>query len=125
MCEFMGTLAAVLFIAANAYYPARVIAKNYLPRSRGVRSFFKRYLRLHIFLNLLALWALLVHDYYADERNIILLASMLATLWLIVVGLMMHYHFSKIARKHLRLLHTQQFMFFVWIVLIVVGHSTL
>jgi len=123
--EFLGTVGAFFFIVANAYYPAKVIARNYLPRSRDVGKFFKRYLKIHTLFNLLGLWVVLFHGHFADERNIILQASILVTLWLMIVGMLMHYRFPSGSIRQLRLLHTQQLIFFVWIALITVGHGVL
>ncbi len=121
----MGPLAAVFFIMANAYYPARVIARKYIPRSREVEVFFKNYLKIHILFNLMGLLAALLHGHFADESNILLQFSILVTIWLTIIGMLMYYRIPKVSGKQLRLLHTQQFMFLVWIALIIVGHMTL
>ena len=45
---------AILFIVANAYYPARLIAKKFRPWPKEVAVFFRKYLKAHISLNLVA-----------------------------------------------------------------------
>jgi len=123
--EGLGTIAALLFIIANAYYPARVIAKNYTPWSKEVGMFFRNYLKVHILLNLLGLWAVLFHGHFSDENNIILQASIMVTVWLTTIGAFMYYRVPVLKIGHLRMLHSQQVTFFVWIALILIGHSML
>lgn len=84
--DFLGVLAAVIFIVANAYYPAKVLTKNLIGQSPEIARFFRTYLDLHITLNLVGLLLTFIHGHNADERNFILQASMLVTVWLCVVG---------------------------------------
>lgn len=121
----MGTLCALLFIVANAYYPAKVITRQFLGQSKEIAQFFQSYLKLHILLNLLGLWVLFFHGHYADERNIILQMSFLVTIWLCVVGGMMYFKRPYKFYREMKLVHSQQLMFYIWIVLIIWGHSIL
>ncbi|MBF0568257.1 MAG: hypothetical protein HQK95_05255 [Nitrospirae bacterium] len=121
--DFLGTIAAVLFIVANAYYPAKVIARQLLGQTKEIARFFQGYLRWHILLNLLGLWVTLFHGHYADERNVILQMSFLVTVWLSVVGGMMYFKWPYRYYREMKLVHSQQLMFYVWIVLIILGHS--
>lgn len=123
--NFWGVTAALLFIVANAYYPARIIARKFRPWSKDTVLFFRRYLKAHITLNLVALLALILHGHYAEERNIFLTLSFIASVVLTIEGMLMHYRVIPGMQRHLRLLHTQQALFVVWIVLIVAGHSML
>ncbi|MBF0516351.1 MAG: hypothetical protein HQK97_04405 [Nitrospirae bacterium] len=123
--DFMGTLCALLFIVANAYYPAKVITRQFLGQSKEIAQFFQSYLKLHILLNLLGLWVLFFHGHYADERNIILQMSFLVTIWLCVVGGMMYFKRPYKFYREMKLVHSQQLMFYIWIVLIIWGHSIL
>ena len=123
--NFCGRTAAFLFIVANAYYPARIIARQFKPWSKETVLFFRRYLKAHITLNLVALLALILHGHYAEERNIILTLSFVASVVLTIEGMLMHYRVVPSMQRNLRLLHTQQALFTIWIVLIVVGHALL
>ncbi len=123
--NFFGITAALLFITGNAYYPAKLAAKNFRPWSPETALFFKRYLKVHIMLNLAALMAVTVHGHYAEERNVLLSGCFVATVWLTIAGALMHYRVVPGMQRQLRLLHTQQVLFVVWIVLIVAGHASL
>jgi hypothetical protein len=123
--NFCGLTSALLFIVANAYYPARIIARKFTPWSKQTLTFFKRYLKAHITMNLIALLTLILHGHYAEEQNIFLTGSFIVSVVLTVEGLLMHYRVIPGMQRHLRMLHTQQALFVVWVVLIVVGHSML
>ncbi|MBF0473310.1 MAG: hypothetical protein HQK91_06530 [Nitrospirae bacterium] len=120
--SIFGILAATLFIIANAYYPARAITRRLGIHSKEMNLFFKNYLKLHIFANVTAVLLVAFHGHYADERNILLKLCMAVTIWLTIAGAMMHYKYPKGMKKHLRLLHTQRIMIFVWLWLIILGH---
>ena len=125
LSEFCGMVSMVLFLSANAYYPARLIANNFKPWSRNTSVFFKKYLDIHMLLNILALLTLTIHGHYAqaDERNIILSASFALTVWLVFAGVLMRYNVFHSMKKQMRLIHTQQTLFVVWVILIILGHS--
>ena len=123
--ESLGTIAAVLFIIANAYYPAKVIAKHYIAESGESVLFFENYMKVHMPLNLLGLLAVLFHGHFADESNITLQVAILVTISLAVIGALMSYHVPKTEGGYLSLLRSQQILFFVWIALIFIGHSML
>ncbi len=126
MSETFGFLAVLLFIAANAYYPAKEIAKQYRPWTKEMTRFFKQYLHLHAALNLVAFLFVIIHAHFAepDEKNLILQITMVLTLWLTIAGVMMYYQVSLgLKKKHLRIMHTQQVVFALWLVFIIVGHS--
>ncbi|MBF0564236.1 MAG: hypothetical protein HQK89_03240 [Nitrospirae bacterium] len=121
--DLMGSIAAFFFIVANAYYPAKIITRRYIGKSKEITRFFNGYLKLHIMFNLIALWLTLLHGHYADERNVILQMSMLVTVWLSIVGIAMYYKQPVGLYREMKLLHSQQAMFWVWVALIVIGHS--
>ncbi|MBF0465139.1 MAG: hypothetical protein HQK88_02375 [Nitrospirae bacterium] len=123
--DFLGLLAAVAFIVANAYYPAKVLTKKLVGQSPEITRFFRTYLDLHITLNLVGLLLTFIHGHNADERNFLLQTSMLVTVWLCVVGGIMHWGKPSQMYNKMKLLHTQQFMFIVWVLLIIIGHTTL
>ena len=75
-------------------------------------------------LNLIALLTLTIHGHYApaDERNIVLSAAFAVTVWLVFAGVLMRYNVFHSMKKQMRLIHTQQTLFVVWLILIIVGH---
>jgi len=126
MSETCGILAAFLFIIANAYYPAKLIAKRFRPWPREMSQFFKQYLKAHVTLNLLAFLLVIIHGHYseAEEQNILLYISMALTLWLTIAGILMYYKSPLgMDKRRLRLIHTQQVVFALWLFFIVAGHS--
>lgn len=121
--DFFGIVSLVLFVFANAYYPARLIANQFKPWPRDVAIFFKKYLDLHMNINIIAFIAMTIHAHFSDERNIFLYASLLVTVWLTLAGMLMRSKsFSSDTKKQMRLIHTQQTVFLVWLVLLIVGH---
>ena len=121
--DFFGIVSLVLFVFANAYYPARLIANQFKPWPRDVAIFFKKYLDLHMNINIVAFVAMTIHAHFSDERNIFLYASLLVTVWLTLAGMLMRSKsFSSDTKKQMRLIHTQQTVFLVWLVLLIVGH---
>ena len=121
--DFFGIVSLLLFVFANAYYPARLIANQYRPWPRGIAIFFKKYLDLHMSINIIAFIAMTIHAHYSDDRNIFLYASLLVTVWLTFAGILMRSKsFSSDTKKQMRLIHTQQTVFLVWLVLLFLGH---
>jgi len=115
-------IAAFLYIAGNVYYPARMIARQFSPWSKQTITFFRRYLKAHLILNVIALVALTIHAHYAEERNFALTLCFIVTVWLTIAGTLMHFRIMPNRRRELRLLHIQHFLFVIWIVLIMLGH---
>ncbi len=123
--EMSGTLSAILFIAANAYYPARVIARNNVSTIVDSSLFFENYLKIHIILNLLGVLVALFHGHFADENNIILQISLLLTLGLTVNGWLMYYSIPEGDERREPVIQLQRVMFIAWILVLIIGHSTL
>ena len=123
--DFCGIVAAILFTVANAYYPAKIIAKKFRPWPKEVAVFFRKYLKVHINMNIVAFVAVTLHGHFAEERPILLELCYLVTIFLTVEGLLMYYRVIPSMQKKLRMIHTQQTLFVVWIILIVLGHSFL
>ena len=120
---FSGYLSGILFVVANAYYPARLIIKRAKPVPKPVVLFFKKYLDAHVWMNEVALFAMMVHCRYSDEGNLILYALYVVTAILTVEGLVMHYRLIPNEQKLLRMIHAQQMLFILWILLIIIGHA--
>lgn len=116
--------AAFLYIVGNVYYPARLIAKKFfMPWSPQTGAFFRKYLKAHVILNIIAIVALTIHAHYAEERNFALTLCFIVTVWLTIAGTLMHYRILPDMRKQLRLLHIQHYLFALWLVLIILGHA--
>ena len=121
--SFFAYIAAILFLVANAYYPARLISREFKPLPKMVVTFFRKYLKAHIWMNLVAFLAMMIHCRYSDEGNIFLTGCYIVTVYLTIEGLVMYYRLIPGEAKLLRMLHTQQVLFAVWILLILLGHS--
>jgi hypothetical protein len=120
--DFCGVVAAILFVIANAYYPAKVIAWKFRPWPKEVSVFFKKYLKAHIYINIIAFMVVTLHGHFAEERPILLELLYLVTIFLTVEGMLMYYRVIPGMQKRLRMLHTQQTLFVVWVLLIIIGH---
>ena len=124
LSEVTGILSLLLFVVANVYYPARLIANQYRPWPRDIALFFKKYLEIHMWLNVAAFVLMNIHAHYTDGRNIFLYGSLLVTVWLTLAGILMRSRkFSSDTKKQMRMIHTQQTVFYVWLVLLIIGHS--
>ncbi len=122
MGKIIGIASLLLFVVANAYYPARLIANQYRPWSMDVAIVFKKYSDIHMWLNVIAFMLMALQAYITNDSNIFLYASILVTVWLTVAGLLKRSRrFSRDTRKQMRLLQTQQTIFVVWLVLLLWG----
>ncbi len=122
MGKIIGIASLLLFVVANAYYPARLIANQYRPWSMDVAIVFKKYSDIHMWLNVIAFMLMAIQAYITNDSNIFLYASILVTVWLTVAGLLKRSRrFSRDTRKQMRLLQTQQTIFVVWLVLLLWG----
>ena len=120
--SFFAYISAILFLVANAYYPARLIAREFKPLPKPVVSFFRKYLKAHIWMNLVAFVAMIIHCHYSEESSLFLIVTYLITVFLTIEGVVMHYRLIPGEQKLLRMIHTQQTLFVVWIVVIFLGH---
>jgi len=120
--SFFAYVASILFLVANAYYPARLIAREFKPLPKPVVVFFRKYLKAHIWMNLVAFVAMIIHCHYSEETGFFLIVTYLITVFLTIEGIVMHYRLLPGEQKLLRMIHTQQALFVVWVVLIFLGH---
>ena len=121
--EITGFISLLLFVVANVYYPARLIANQFRPWPRNIALFFKKYLDLHMWMNVVAFLLMTIHAHYTDDRNLFLYGSLFVTVWLTLAGLLMRSKkFSHDTKKQMRLIHTQQMIFVVWLLLLMIGH---
>jgi hypothetical protein len=120
--SFFAYVAGILFLVANAYYPARLIAREFKPLPKSLVAFFRKYLKAHIWMNLVAFVAMIIHCHYSEESSIFLILTYIITVFLTVEGVVMHYRMLPGEQKLLRMIHTQQTLFVVWVVVIFLGH---
>ena len=120
--KFTGMASLMLFVLANAYYPARLIANQFRPWSGDVTIFFKKYLDMHMWMNVIAFSLVVINTDLTDGRTIFLYASLLVTVWLTLVGVLKcSRKISRDTRKQRNLLHAQQTVFVAWLVLLTWG----
>ena len=120
--KFTGMTSFLLFMLANAYYPARLVANQFRPWSGEVTHFFRKYLDIHMWLNVIAFVLMDINVNVTDGRNKFLYASLLVTVWLTVAGILKCS--KKISRdysKQMSLLRAQQTIFFTWVALVTWG----
>jgi len=120
--KFTGMLSLMLFLLANAYYPARLVANQFHPWSGEVTVFFKKYLDIHMWMNVIAFSLVAINTNLSDGHTIFLYASLLVTVWLTITGILKRS--KKISRdtsKQIYLLRTQQTVFVAWLVLVTWG----
>ena len=120
--KFTGMTSFLLFMLANAYYPARLVANQFRPWSGEVTIFFRRYLDIHMWINVIAFVLMDINVNFTDGRNMFLYASLLVTVWLTVAGILKCS--KKISRdygKQMSLLRAQQTIFVAWVVLVTWG----
>jgi len=117
-----GIGSLMLFVVANAYYPVRLIVNQFRFCPGEIATFLERYLDIHMWLNVMAFALITVNAYFTEERNITLYASLLVTVWLTLSGILMRTRrFSRNIRKQKKLLHSQQTVFVVWLLLLLFG----
>ena len=120
--KFTGMTSFMLFVMANAYYPARLVANRFRPWSVEVTIFFRKYLDIHMWLNVIAFVLMDINVNVTDGHNKFLYASLLVTVWLTIVGILKCS--KKISRdygKQMSLLRSQQTIFVAWVVLVTWG----
>lgn len=120
--KFTGMASLMLFVLANAYYPARLVANQFRPWSGDVTFFFKKYLDIHMWLNVIAFMLVTINADLTDGPTMFLYVSLLVTVWLTVAGFMKRS--KKISRdtsKQMCLLRTQQTAFVTWLILVTWG----
>jgi len=120
--KFTGMASLMLFVLANAYYPARLVANQFRPWSGDVTSFFNKYLDIHMWLNVIAFVLVTINANLTDGPTMFLYVSLLVTAWLTVAGILKRSKkITRDTRKQLGLLRTQQTAFVTWIILVTLG----
>ncbi len=123
---FFGWLALLFFIIANLYTPSKWIIKHKVIHDTQVlKKNLRNLFHVHIQCNVLMFIFALIHAHNASQGNIFLVLAMIIFAWLIVGGSLMKskLNMHKDFRKYVQILHTQQILFWVAIVLLFVGHA--
>ncbi len=122
--EGLGSIAVILFIIANVYYPARwIVRTNDL--NVDLRKFFKNYMQIHVPLNAIGILLAIYHAHFADENNMLLQLSSLLMLGLAANGAIMYYYLPKGDQRRRQLIQLEQVLFAVWIGAVFIGHAIL
>ncbi len=118
-----GYVALFLFLLSTAYVVARVLMRHDPARWKG-RFKLKPLMKYHQFASAALMAVVLVHWHYSDRGNNALHLAVVALFWLGAAGVVMRKNAltNKVARKGIRLVHTQRFIFIGLIILLVVGH---
>ena len=120
--KFTGMTSLMLFVLANAYYPARLVASQFRPWSGEVTTFFNKYLDIHMWLNVIAFVLVTINADLTDGPTMFLYVSLLVTVWLTVAGILKRSKkITRDTRKQLGLLRTQQTAFVTWLILVTWG----
>ena len=122
LVKFTGVASLLLFVLANAYYPARLVADQFRPWSEEVVMFFKKYLDIHMWMNVLAFALMTINAHISNDHTVFIYASLMVTIWLTLAGILKRSKkISNDTNKQMRLLRTQQMIFVVWLILLTGG----
>ena len=117
-----GMVSLMLFILANGYYPARLVANQFRPWSAEVALLLQKYLDIHMWLNVIAFALMTINTFLAGDHSIFPYASLLVTVGLALAGILKRSKsLSRDMGKRMQLLHAQQTIFVVWLVLLASG----
>lgn len=125
---FSGYLALLLFIIGNLYTPAKWVIKHRVSRDAQIlKNNLKKLFKIHVQCNIWMFIFALIHMFTVSQGNIFLVLAMLVLAWLIVGGHLMQSKISmhKDFRKYMKILHAQQVLFGLVIVLLLIGHASL
>ena len=118
-----GCVALFLFILSTGYIVARNLIRRNPKRWRG-RFELKDWMKYHQLSSIALMGVVLVHWYYSDRGNTLLHLGVIVLFWLGAAGFAMRKNAltHKVARKGIRLVHTQRYLFIALIALLVLGH---
>ena len=120
--DFWGWVSLILFIIGSIYVVMRgLIRKN---KNKFAKMFkINKWLIIHEWTAVFFTFAVLIHWYYSDRGNNFLHLSLFIIGWLFLAGITLRSRVIKgQAQKNLRLLHAQQFLFYLLIILLIIGH---
>ncbi|KJR43884.1 magnetosome protein Mad2 [Candidatus Magnetoovum chiemensis] len=118
----LANSAVLFFIIANAYYPAKAIARHSNIEINDAEQFNKKYLNIHILFNALGVISSFLHCHYTYQTNILLKISFILTLWLTFSGVLLYLGYKEYGTIKIKILSVQRYAFWLWIKLTIVGH---
>lgn len=121
--SLFGFVSLVLFFVSAVYVVMRILLRRDPKRWRG-RLDLKKWIKIHEWTSVGVCLSAMVHWHYSDRGNNFLHVSVLVLFWLAAAGFTMRARSlsNRSARKGVRLVHTQRYLFVGLIVLLVLGH---
>lgn len=120
--DFWGYIALIFLLISFGYVVLKRLIASYPERFRR-RFSLKRWLVVHEWSAFGFTLCAILHWYYSTAGNTLLHLSLVVTLWLSLAGFMLRQRLLRgKARQSLRLLHSQQLLAYLLIVLLIVGH---
>lgn len=120
--NFWGAVALILFGILCIYIFLRYLMRTD-PKAYKGKFKLKTWFTIHEWSATAFTVAVLLHWHYSQRGNVLLHTALVVTLWLAAAGFMLRYRIAKKQlRKKVALLHSQRWLFWGLIVLLVVGH---
>jgi len=120
--NFWGVVALILFGLLCAYIFVRYLMRTDPKRYKG-KFKIKRWFTIHEWSATAFCIAAVLHWHYSVRGNVMLHTALALTLWLSAAGFVLRYRMSRgQQRKNVALLHSQRWLFWGLIALLVVGH---
>lgn len=117
-----GFLALAFFVPACGYIVIRGLTRANPKKYKG-KFKIKRWFVLHEWLSTGFCLAAILHWYYSDRGNNYLHVALVMVIWLTLAGYVLRYRMAiRETQKNVKLVHTQRFLFYALIGLLVVGH---
>jgi len=114
-----GNLGLLFFLIGNVYTPAKLLSTG----NPALKEKLSEFLKFHVIFNVAAFACICLHALMAEAMNIPLIISLFLLIWLIVGGSMLKSQSGPGMKRSLHLLHTQQALFGIMILLLIIGHG--
>jgi hypothetical protein len=116
-----GFVALCLFLVSIVYIGIKTMIR--IDRNYAKKFKIKKWFTAHEWASSGFAAAAVFHWYYSDRGNNFLHLALIIVLWLTGAGYVLRYKLAeKDAKQNVRLVHTQQYLFYGLITLLVVGH---
>lgn len=120
--NFWGVVALILFGLLCIYILVRYLMRTDPKRWKG-KFKIKTWFTVHEWSATAFCVAAVLHWHYSERGNVLLHTALVVTLWLSAAGFVLRYRMArKQQRKNVALLHSQRWLFWGLIALLVVGH---
>lgn len=118
-----GFLALALLLVGCGYIAERIWMRLRPKSGRLMGGNLKKWLVVHEWSLVAFCGASVLHWYYSDRGNNFLHLALILVIWLTAAGFVLRYRMThKTTKSGLRLLHSQQVLFFAVLILLVGGH---